>query len=140
MIAGAPDEDVNTTTASKVSTETTFLSKVNTTSRSTASTVTLTQATASGQAYDASLAENIANKTENDGIAETGEYYYVQIDYETESGMVDYDVVTTMTDAEVQSEIDYTVEKVVEITVDTPVETTNKEAVSVLVTSTAPAP
>ena len=100
----------------------------------------MTQATASGQAYDASLAENIANKTENDGIAETGEYYYVQIDYETESGMVDYDVVTTMTDAEVQSEIDYTVEKVVEITVDTPVETTNKEAVSVLVTSTAPAP
>ena len=100
----------------------------------------MTQATASGQVYDASLAENIANKTENDGIAETGEYYYVQIDYETESGMVDYDVVTTMTDVEVQSEIDYTVDKVVEITVDTPVETTNKEAVSVLVTSTAPAP
>ena len=63
-----------------------------------------------------------------------------KLTYETESGMVDYDVVTTMTDAEVQSEIDYTVEKVVEITVDTPVETTNKEAVSVLVTSTAPAP
>ena len=100
--------------------------------------VTLTRATVTGIAYDATLAENIANKTDNDGIAELGEYYYVM----AESAPVDSDMVafvelTTITDGVTLSEIDYVVENVVEITIDTPVETVVQEAVSVLVTATA---
>ena len=131
---------VNTTTESAVQTEVTVLSKVNTTSRSTSSTVTLTQATASGQAYDATLAENIANKTENDGIAETGEFYYVEIPTQVESGVVDFVEVTIMTDGVNTTNVQYEVEEVVEITVDAAVETTNIEDVGVAVSQTAPAP
>ena len=131
---------VNTTTESAVQTEVTVLSKVNTTSRSTSSTVTLTQATVSGQAYDATLAENIANKTENDGIAETGEFYYVEIPTQVDSGVVDYVEVTIMTDGVNTTNVQYEVEEVVEITVDAAVETTNIEDVGVAVSQTAPAP
>ena len=131
---------VNTTTESAVQTEVTVLSKVNTTSRSTSSTVTLTQATVSGQAYDATLAENIANKTENDGIAETGEFYYVEIPTQVDSGVVDFVEVTIMTDGVDLIDVEYEVEQVVDITVDAAVETTNIEDVGVAVSQTAPAP
>ena len=131
---------VNTTTESAVQTEVTVLSKVNTTSRSTSSTVTLTQATVSGQAYDATLAENIANKTENDGIAETGEFYYVEIPTHVDSGVVDFVEVTIMTDGVDLIDVEYEVEQVVDITVDAAVETTNIEDVGVAVSQTAPAP
>ena len=131
---------VNTTTESAVQTEVTLLSKVNTTSRSTSSTVTLTQATVSGQAYDATLAENIANKTENDGIAETGEFYYVEIPTQVDSGVVDFVEVTIMTDGVDLIDVEYEVEQVVDITVDAAVETTNIEDVGVAVSQTAPAP
>jgi hypothetical protein len=135
-----PTANVNSAVTSKVTTETTMLSKVNTTSRSTASTVTLTQATQSGQAYDATLAENIANKTENDGIAETGEFYYVVIPTEVDSDVVDYVEVASQVDSFVENNVVNEVEQVVEVTVQVPVETTVQEAVGVVTTSTAPAP
>ena len=131
---------VNTTTSSAVQTEVTVLSKVNTTSKSTANTVTLTQATQTGIAYDTSLAENIANLTENDGIAEPGEYFYVEIPTEVDSGMVEFVETTILTDGSVEVQTEYEVDAVVEITVETPVETTNVEDVAVAVTATAPAP
>ena len=131
---------VNTTSKSAVTTEVTVLSKVNTTSKSAANTVTLTQATVTGQAFDPTLAENIANLTENDGIAGIGEYYYVEIPTEVDSGMVDFVETTILTDGEEDVMIEYEVEKVVEITVEQPVETTNVEDVAVAVTATAPAP
>ena len=131
---------VKTTAQSAVQTEVTVLSKVNTASKSTANTVTLTQATQSGQAYDASLAENVANKTENDGVAELGEYYYVEIPTEVDSEMVGYVENTVMTERNVDVMTEYEVDAVVEITIETPVETTNVEDVSVAVTATAPAP
>ena len=131
---------VNTTSRSAVQTEVTVLSKVNTTSRSTANTVTLTQATQTGTPYDTSLAENIANLTENDGIAEPGEYYYVEVPTQVLSGVVEYVENTVMTEGFVDADVEYEVDAVVEITVETPVETTNVEDVSVAVTRTAPAP
>ena len=130
---------VNTTTDSKVATETTYLSKVNGIVQSNMQLVTLTRATVTGIAYDATLAENIANKTDNDGIAELNEYYYVIAESApVDSDTVSYDVITTITDGVTLSEIDYVVENVIDITIDTPVETVVQEGVSVLVTATAP--
>ena len=131
--------EVNTTTDSAVTTEVTMLSRVNTTSRSTASTVTLTQATQSGTPYDTSIYENTL-KTENDGVAEPGEYYYVEVPVEVESEMIDFVEVTVLTDGIETISTTYEVDAVVEVTVDTPVETTNIEDVGVSVSQTAPAP
>ena len=129
---------VNTTTDSKVSTETTYLSKINTVVQSNMRHATLTRATVTGYAYDATLAENIANKTDNDGIAELNEYYYTMVDAATvDSDTIDYETITTMTDGIEQKDISYDVENVIEITIDTPVETVVNEEISVLVTSTA---
>ena len=89
---------------------------------------------------DATLAENIANKTENDGIAETGEFYYVEIPTQVDSGVVDFVEVTIMTDGVDLIDVEYEVEQVVDITVDAAVETTNIEDVGVAVSQTAPAP
>jgi hypothetical protein len=135
-------EQVSTTTASAVLTETTYLSRTAVNSRSTANTVTLTQATQSGQAFDASLAENIANKTENDGIAETGEYYYVEIPTEVDSELIIDQVITTMTrDEDSNSKPwEYEIDVVTDVTIEVPVQTTNIEDVGVAVTATAPAP
>jgi hypothetical protein len=102
----------------------------------------LTQATQSGQAYDASLAENIANKTENDGIAETGEYYYVEIPTEVDSELI-YDLeITTMTiDEDSNSKPwEYEIDVLTDVTIEVPVQTTNIEDVGIAVTATAPAP
>ena len=131
--------EVNTTTDSAVTTEVTMLSRVNTTSRSTSSTVTLTQATQSGTPYDTSIYENTL-KTENDGVAEPGEYYYVEVPVEVDSEMIDFVEVTVLTDGIETISTTYEVDAVVEVTVDTPVETTNVEDVAVSVSQTAPAP
>ena len=131
---------VKTTTSSALHTEVTVLSKVNTPSKSTANTVTPTHATQTGTPYDTSLAENIANLTENDGIAEPGEYYYVEVPTQVDSEMVEFVETTILTDGSVEVQTEYEVDAVVEITVETPVETTNVEDVSVAVTRTAPAP
>jgi hypothetical protein len=135
-------EQVSTTTASAVLTEATILSRIATNSRSASSTVTLTQATQSGQAYDATLPENIANKTENDGIAETGEFYYVEIPTEVDSELIIDQAFTTMTlDEDSNSKPwEYEIDVVTDITVEVPVQTTNVEDVGVAVTATAPAP
>jgi hypothetical protein len=135
-------EQVSTTTASAVNTEATILSTIATNSRSAANTVTLTQATQSGQAYDATLEENIANLTENDGIAETGEYYYVEIPTEVDSELI-YDLeITTMTRNEDANSKpwDYEIDVVTDVTIEVPVQTTNVEDVGIAVTSTGPAP
>ena len=60
--------------------------------------------------------------TENDGIAETGEFYYVEIPVEVESGMVEY------------------VENTENVTVNVPVVTEVEVGVGVEATRTAPAP
>jgi hypothetical protein len=135
-------EQVSTTTASAVLTDTTYLSTIATNSRSAANTVTLTQATVSGQAFDASLAENIANKTENDGIAETGEYYYAEIPAEVDSELIyDLEIATTTINEDANTQPwDYEIDVMTDITIEVPVSTTNVEDVGIAVTSTAPAP
>ena len=135
-------EQVSTTTASAVMTETTILSRIATNSRSAANTVTLTQATASGALFDATLDENVANKTENDGVAELGEYYYVEIPTTVDSELIYDDVITTMTlDEDSNTKPwEYEIDVLTDVIVEVPVQTTNMEDVGIAVTSTAPAP
>ena len=123
-------------------TETTILSRIATNSRSAANTVTLTQATASGALFDATLDENVANKTENDGVAELGEYYYVEIPTTVDSELIYDDVITTMTlDEDSNTKPwEYEIDVLTDVIVEVPVQTTNMEDVGIAVTSTAPAP
>ena len=95
----------------------------NTTTES--STITRTVATQSGNPFDTSLEENATLITENDGVAEFGQAYYIEI---------------PLNEVEIQVEVDILeeIETMKEITIDVEVEVEVEE--QSVVTSTAPAP
>ena len=81
----------------------------------TTNTVTQTIATATGVVYDTSLEEN-TTKTENDGFADLGEYYYMEQTVQIEGN--------TFVDTEVEVDIERDVVDEVTTVVDNEVEIT----------------
>ena len=93
-------------------------------------TVTLTVASATGQAFDTTLDENISSTQVNDGIAELGEPYFVEIAIEPE--------VTVEVEVEIETEIEAEIEAIVPVTVEIPTTVDIEQTSIVTTTQTAP--